>query len=99
MPVPLITPFDRIVAGVERWLEGVDRDRDLTATVIAASGSTPVLAALLDRLDRERAQVVALLARLQADRHHPALLLSERPRRMARAVLTARRRQRVGAAR
>jgi hypothetical protein len=87
------------VAGVERWLEAVDRDRDLAAMVIAGSGATPVLEALLDRLTRERAEVVALLERLRADRHHPALLLPARPQRMAKALLTPRRRQRMGAVR
>jgi hypothetical protein len=95
--VLFLTPFDRIVARVERWLEGVDRDRDVLANTLAARGATPMDLLLLDELTRERARVLALLERLRADRHDPALLFPVRPPRVAKASLRSRPRKRLGA--
>jgi hypothetical protein len=75
---------------VERWRDAVDRDRDLVATLIAEHGSSPMLQALLDELDKERVRVRALHARLWAEREDPVLIFSVRPRRALKASLRPR---------
>lgn len=82
--------FDRVLQHVERWREAVDRERDEIAMAIAAHGSTPMLQALLDELEAEHQRVTALHARLWAERHDPALLLSVRPRRALKVQLQPR---------
>ena len=84
------TLFDRLLVHLERWREAVDRERDEVARAIATHGSTPMLHALLDELAREQERVRALHARLWAERHDPALLLSVRPRRALKMQLQAR---------
>jgi hypothetical protein len=81
-----MTLFDRVLRGLERWREAVDRERDRVARLIALHGPLPLLTVLLDELELERTRVGELFTRLAVERHDPALLFSVRPRRVLKVT-------------
>lgn len=94
------TLFDRIIRRTRRWLDAIDRERDLTARQLASrtDGDRAALERRFVLLDKERADVIALIADLERMRDQPPLLFASRPKRvlpplpivMARGAVRAR---------
>lgn len=76
-----MTLFDQLLLQAERWLDRLDRDRDLAARLR--------LDAWIDQLERERLKHIELIDQLKALQraNHPALLLPRRPTRVLKASL------------
>lgn len=92
--------IERTIAQTERWLIALDEQRDLAARHVETFGKTPSLESWMASMEKERYDVLALLARLKEVRHLACLILADRPerdiRRQLKVPLRARQHRKEG---
>jgi hypothetical protein len=75
---------ERNLRRVQRWIDAIDKERDalartLDGTRLVTDVHRAFVMVRLGKLEEEKADVVALLRRLESDRYQPALMFSARP--------------------